>query len=188
MGAIEVMYVGLAIFSVPCTLYVFDFLKRLCETFRVNLKKKWIKNAVLLLAIGVGCLCVDIYGIGAVIIFYLLFPQLLMQMLNRMLKKLNFFGCKRFETIWKTVYGSGVIPVIIVCMCVILGYFNMQRVRETDLQHKYRKTDSRRRLSDCADCRYSLRQFSFRRGDRAILPRVKRKRVGFGHFVRRYCG
>ncbi len=127
-----VIYVGLAIGSVIGALFCLDYLKRAYKTFLKRSPRKLHRIFIYVLSIGVGVLCLDIYGSGTVILLYWFIPQVVLMFINFIVKKLMRQSYDDKGRIWKNVYGSGIIPIIIMAVLVVCGWYNMHHVVATE--------------------------------------------------------
>lgn len=126
------MYLMMAVIAIPVAFYLYRFLKRICETFGVKTEIKGIKIGLYIVSACLGALCTNIFGLGAIIILHVLVLAFIIQFVNFIIKKLAGESYKEGFKVWKNIYGSGVIPIIITAVLIVYGYLNMHNVVETN--------------------------------------------------------
>ncbi|MBR6536843.1 MAG: metallophosphoesterase [Lachnospiraceae bacterium] len=126
------IYVCLAIGAVIGALFCLDYLKRAYKTFLGRSPRKLHRIFIYVLSIGVGTLCLDIYGSGTVLLLYWFIPQVVLMIINFVVKKGMGEAYDEKGRIWKKVYGSGIVPVVIMAALVSYGWYNMHHVVATE--------------------------------------------------------
>lgn len=134
-----VIYIGLAIGAVIGALFCLDYLKRAYETFLGRSPRKLHRILIYVLSIGVGVLCLDIYGSGTVLLLYWFIPHVALMFINFVIKKIMGQRYEKKGRIWKRIYGSGIIPIIIMVVLVSYGWYNMHHVVATEYTIKTEK-------------------------------------------------
>lgn len=127
-----VIYVGLTIGSVIGALFCLDYLKRAYETFLGRPPRKLHRILIYVLSIGVGTLCLDIYGSGTVLLLYWFIPHVILMFINFLVKRILGENYDKKGRIWKRIYGSGIIPLVIMVIWVPYGWYNMHHVVATE--------------------------------------------------------
>ena len=112
--------------------YLYKFLKRICETFGINTNNKWARVVIIVTTVFFTVMCINIASVGALIVLHIVMIALLVQFVNFIVKKIA--GKIYIEGFlpWKKIYGSGVIPVFLTAVILILGYLNLHNVVETN--------------------------------------------------------
>ena len=127
-----VIYVCLTIGSVIGALFCLDYLKRAYETFLGRPPRKLHRILIYVLSIGVGTLCLDIYGSGTVLLLYWFIPHVILMFINFLVKRILRENYDKKGRIWKRIYGSGIIPLVIMVIWVSYGWYNMHHVVATE--------------------------------------------------------
>ncbi len=127
-----VIYIGLTFGAVIGALVCLDYLKRAYDTFLGKPPRRLHRILLWVLAIGAGVLCLDIYGSGTVFLLYWFIPQVFLMLLNFALKKLLGETYEKKGRVWKRIYGSGVIPVVIMLALMLYGKYTMHHVVATE--------------------------------------------------------
>ncbi|MBE6727755.1 MAG: hypothetical protein E7562_03805 [Ruminococcaceae bacterium] len=112
-------------------LYLYTFIKRSFVTFGAPTDKKWVKIIMLLATFALSAWCVNFGGIGVIFVFYVIMLALILQLVNFILKKSFKQRFKNGFSLWKKIYGSGLVPVFVTVLVLIMGYFNLHNVVET---------------------------------------------------------
>lgn len=126
------IYVGLTIGAVIGALFCLDYLKRAYRTFLGRSPRKLHRILIYVLSIGVGVLCLDIYGTGTVLLLYWFIPHVVLMGINFIVKKKMGQRYDEKGRVWKKIYGSGIIPIIIMVVLVGYGWYNMHHVVATE--------------------------------------------------------
>ena len=126
------IYVGLTIGTVIGALFCLDYLKRAYRTFLGRSPRKLHRILIYVLSIGVGVLCLDIYGTGTVLLLYWFIPHVVLMGINFIVKKKMGQRYDEKGRVWKKIYGSGIIPIIIMVVLVGYGWYNMHHVVATE--------------------------------------------------------
>ena len=118
--------IGLAIGA-----YLFFYVRRCFNTLGAPTEQKRIKLICALIALCMGLFAVNVY-IGMVIIGHLAVFVAIFQLINFIIKliarKKYADGC----SLWKKVYGLGVLPIICTVAVVIGGIINLNNVVKTE--------------------------------------------------------
>lgn len=120
------------VIAVPIAFYLYRFLRRVCETFGANTKKKAVKIIIGVVAACLGVAGTNMASISAIIILHVLVAALLVQFINFLVKKIAKKKHEEDLTVWKKIYGSGIIPVLLSAIVLTYGYINMHHIVETD--------------------------------------------------------
>ncbi len=125
------MYQTLGIFAgIVLAFYAFFLLGRLgryyADRFSWQFGRKYTLGLRLLLAIAVGIVCLDIWSAAAMValhlaVFFMLTDAVHFLILSR----------KPFPK-WQRLYGSGVLPIILLVCVMLYGSINMNQVVQTD--------------------------------------------------------
>ncbi len=134
-----VIYACLTIGAVIGALFCLDYLKRAYETFLGRPPRKLHRILIYVLSIGVGALCLDIYGSGTVLLLYWFIPHVILMFINFLIKKILGQNYEKTGRIWKRIYGSGIIPLVIMVVWVSYGWYNMHHVVSTEYTIKTEK-------------------------------------------------
>lgn len=126
------MYLMMFVLAVLICLFLYFFIKRICKTFGVNTDRKINKLIICAAALCLAIVCSNIFSFGAILILHVIGVSLLTQLVNFVIKLIAKDSYKERFKVWKVIYGSGVIPVIISAVLLTYGYINMNNIVETD--------------------------------------------------------
>ena len=122
------MYILLTPIIFLIALFMYHYLKRMCITFGISTEKNKTKIVLYALSICFGASCYSIKSLGIPIVLYFFIFALLFMLINFLLK---LFFKKRFLDgfkIWKKAYGSGILPILLTVIVLIIGYINMHNI------------------------------------------------------------
>lgn len=126
------MYILLIPIIFLIALFMYHYLKRMCITFGISTEKIKTKIVLYALSICFGASCYSIKSLGIPVVLYFFIFALLFMLINFLLK---LFFKKRFLDgfkIWKKAYGSGIFPILLTVIVLIIGYINMHNIVCTD--------------------------------------------------------
>ncbi|MFQ9933328.1 MAG: metallophosphoesterase [Lachnospiraceae bacterium] len=125
------IFIILVVAMVPIGLYMYFFIKRIFATFNARVEKKSIKILIIAAAVCLVVMCINIFSVTAIIVLHIVVAAMAVQFVNFIVKKI---AGEKYNAlnIWKKLYGSGIIPLLISAVLLIWGYFNMMNVTETD--------------------------------------------------------
>lgn len=128
--------IGLLIALVPVLVaiafFFYFFFRRMFSTFGANTKNKWAISALILLAILATLASAQIMSVVSIIMLHIVFIGLIVQFVNFLIKKIV---NKKYDdkfSVWKKIYGSGVLPILLTVVVMILGCFNLHNVVSTN--------------------------------------------------------
>ena len=107
-------------------IYLYHYLRRSLAFWGVKTDKKSVKGILIVLAVGLTSLVLYIWGVGAILILYLMLSAICMELLNLLIRKVW-----RKETKWDKVYRCGLVPLLAAAVILGYGYFNMRDIRDT---------------------------------------------------------
>ena len=122
------MYILLTPIIFLIALFMYHYLKRMCITFGISTEKNKTKIVLYALSICFGASCYSIKSLGIPVVLYFFIFALLFMLINFLLK---LFFKKRFLDgfkIWKKAYGSGILPILLTVIVLIIGYINMHNI------------------------------------------------------------
>lgn len=125
-----VMFLIMAAVMVPIGIYMYYFIRRALITFNVHAEGKKAKIIMITATVCLMALCVNIFSVMSIIILHIVCISMVLQLVDFILKKLAGGRYDKFN-IWKKIYGSGIISIIITALLFTYGYFNMRNVTET---------------------------------------------------------
>ena len=126
------MYIAMAVDMILMALYLYVFIKRICETFAPATHKKGVKIGIIIAAICLMVLGTVVFDIGLMVILHVMVAAWCMQLVNFIIKKLARDRYKDSFHLWKKIYGSVIIPIVVTTVLMVYGYINMHNVVETD--------------------------------------------------------
>ena len=122
------MYILLTPIIFLIALFMYHYLKRMCITFGISTEKIKTKIVLYALSICFGASCYSIKSLGIPVVLYFFIFALLFMLINFLLK---LFFKKRFLDgfkIWKKTYGSGIFPILLTIIVLVIGYINMHNI------------------------------------------------------------
>lgn len=126
------MYFVMAVLAVLISFYLYFFIKRICKTFGVNTDRKINKIIIGVVSLCLAIMCSNVFSFGAIIILHIIGVSLLTRFVNMVIRLIAKDSYKEGFRIWKVIYGSGIIPIIVSAVLLAYGYINMNNVVETD--------------------------------------------------------
>lgn len=127
------MYIMSALLAVIAFSFYYFYIRRACTVAGIDIKTDRAFGAVIaLIAACLAAVFASDMGIGAVFTLHILVFALVFDFANFIVKKAckkrYADGCKA----WKTVYGSGIVPLVAALVMVIAGYAVMNNVVRAD--------------------------------------------------------
>lgn len=122
------MYILLIPIIFLIALFMYHYLKRMCITFGISTEKIKTKIVLYALSICFGASCYSIKSLGIPVVLYFFIFALLFMLINFLLK---LFFKKRFLDgfkIWKKAHGSGIFPILLTVIVLVIGYINMHNI------------------------------------------------------------
>lgn len=126
------LYVMALIIAIPIGIYLYRYMKRMCDTFGFKTSKEAIRTRLYMASGACAIVCLDIFGMGMIILLHLVATALVFQFINFIVKLIGRAKYKEGFSVWKKIYGSGMIPLIITVVLIVYGYINMNNVVETN--------------------------------------------------------
>lgn len=125
----------LRFFLIPIVLgvavYFYFFLQRMLSTFGAPVKKRWMQIVIGFVALLLGWMCSDIRSLSIVVILHLFLLAVLMHPINFAMRKIFSGRSKKVTSVWRRIYGSGAIPILLSALILVGGYVNLHNVVET---------------------------------------------------------
>ena len=125
------MYIAMGIIAILIGVYLYRFVKRMCETFSVDIKTKRTKIIIYIVIVCLVLACLRFFSIGTIMLLHIMVTGWLMQLINFIVKKIAKERYRNGCRIWKFIYGSGIASILISVVIVAYGYHNMHNVVET---------------------------------------------------------
>jgi len=127
-----IMYLLMLPFAVGICFYFKAFLKRMLESFGADVSKKYINTLLWTASVCIGLVSLNLLRFGAVIVLHVLVISAVFQFVNFIIKKWAGDKYTKGFCVWKRIYGSGMIPLILTAVLLVTGYFNMHSIVRTD--------------------------------------------------------
>lgn len=125
-------FLGLAVIFFICIFgYLQLFSRRICKTFEFPLSEKRVKLIRLLLSASLSALAVLFFGYGIVFLLYMAVADVLISVIYAISLKFGDKEKKNFR-LWRKVFGSGALQLVISLIIIILGYFNFNNIVKTE--------------------------------------------------------
>lgn len=126
---IALILVALIPVLVAIAFYFYFYFRRMLTTFGADAKKRWVKlMLILLVALAVVASC-QVMNFVSIIILHIVFIGLIIQLINIPIKRI--FSKKYDGSLWKKIYGSGIVPILLSAIVLVGGYFNLHNVVAT---------------------------------------------------------
>ncbi len=127
------MYQTLGILAgIALAFYAFFLLGRLghyyADRFPWQFARKYTLGLKLLLAIAAGIVCLDIWSAAAMVALHLAAFFILTDVMNLLMRRLS----RKSSPKWQHLYGSGVLPMVLLACVMFYGSINMNQVVQTD--------------------------------------------------------
>ncbi|MCH5166175.1 MAG: metallophosphoesterase [Clostridiales bacterium] len=98
----------------------------------IDTERRSVRAVTLLLAACLALLSCSIFSLGAIFSLHVIAVALLMQFINFIVKCIGKSKYKNGFAVWKKIYGSGIVPVIVAVAMMVFGFVNMNNIVETD--------------------------------------------------------
>jgi len=126
------MNVVLAVLAILPTAYFFYLIRRLFKTLRFDVNSKKILVITTIISIVIWHFCTHVTGTIALFLFSILTIEMVVHIFDLIFTNiLTKSGHLQVLTVWKTIFGSLLIPVTVTVVMFICGYFNIRNVVET---------------------------------------------------------
>lgn len=113
---------------IPMGFYLYFYLKRtLLFWFK---ERKWIKKSCIILAIVLAALSINMFGTSALIVLHIVAISFLMELINVIIKKIKWK--RKPEHLWKKIYGSGILPVVVTAVVLVFGAIHIQDIHKKE--------------------------------------------------------
>lgn len=152
----------LRLFLIPIALgvavYFYFFLRRMLSTFGAPVEKRPIQIGIGVAALLLGWFSSDITGDTAIVVLHIFIFSVLMHPIHFAVKKLFSRRSEKTVSIWKKIYGSGAIPILLSTILLTYGYLNLHNVVQTSYMihtDKEIRTDGYR-IALIADVHYGV--------------------------------
>ena len=112
--------------------YFYFFLRRMLSAFGAPVEKRWLKIGIGIAASVVGWLSGDIMEFSSIIVLHVFLLAVLMHPIHFAMRKLFSKRSENVFGIWKKIYGSGAVPILLSAVIMIGGYVNLHNVVQTN--------------------------------------------------------
>lgn len=123
-GMIPLLIIG----AILIGFYVYAYLKRISVYWNFDTNKKTIKIIFLVFSIIVAFFGLNVWNIGAVVVLHWMAAAVIIDVLQFIIQKKKI----KVPSLWKKLYGYGIIPIAATILVISLGYWNMIDVVEKD--------------------------------------------------------
>lgn len=124
------MLLGLVII-IPVVVYTYIRLKRAAKFYGLDTGNKKVKIVVILLTIIVAILSLNITSAISIVVLHLLVASLVLDIVAFIVGKIRRANKEQSLSIWRKIYESGIIAVLITAVMVSYGVYNVWNVVET---------------------------------------------------------
>lgn len=125
--------IGPAIILVPIGVYLFFYFKRMLHSFGIDMNRKIPKRLLVVATIFLMAMSINTFSIVFVIVMHLFGFALVVQVIYSIAKRVKEKKKKEIGFI-KKIYESGLVPVVLVVIVMIYGYWNIGAIVEKDYQ------------------------------------------------------
>ena len=115
-------------------IYAYFYIKRIFAFAGVNMSRRSSKVICFCVALAVATACMNVWGIGALIVLHILALSVICDLLFLIFRKVYKKQDDRIGERVSSFYRSGLIPVIITAMLLGYGFYNMGHVVKTEYQ------------------------------------------------------
>lgn len=148
------MYIMSAMIAVLAFAFYYIYLKRACMTAGIDISRDLpFKAVILLISACFASYFSEEMGLGAILTLHLVVAALLFGLVNLIVKAATRKTCASgnksdiiprgffaiaskqkhsFNKVWQTIYGSGIVPLVVALAFVVGGYINMNSIVRTD--------------------------------------------------------
>ena len=113
------------------SIYLYYYIARALRRVKVDVKKNRVKLIIIALVLIIMYFSLRDLGIGIVVLLHIVVLALVMDLLNYIFKILSKRNTITFNK-WRTVYESGIVPIILTALILAYGYWNMNDIVEKD--------------------------------------------------------
>lgn len=113
------------------SIYLYYYIARALRRVKVDVKKNRVKLIIIALVLIIMYFSLRDLGIGIVVLLHIVVLALVMDLLNYIFKILSKRNTIAFNK-WRTVYESGIVPIILTAIILAYGYWNMNDIVEKD--------------------------------------------------------
>ncbi|MBQ7355323.1 MAG: metallophosphoesterase [Clostridia bacterium] len=112
-------------------LYFYFFLRRMLQTFGAPVNKRPLQIGIGAVSLLLGWFSSDIMGDAAVVVLHVFMLAVLMHPIHFAMRKIFSKRSEKTLGVWKKIYGSGAIPILLSALLLVSGYFNLHNVVQT---------------------------------------------------------
>lgn len=123
--------IGPLILLAPIAVYFFFYFKRSLGFWKVPVKKLWVKLLIAAVCALLMAASASIWSVNLIIIMHWFFLCVLVQLICCVLR-LAFRRNEKARQKVRSIYASGLVPVGLTIIVILLGYWNMNRIVEKD--------------------------------------------------------
>ncbi|MCD2501076.1 metallophosphoesterase [Clostridium sp. NSJ-145] len=120
-----------ALLMILLSIYLYYYIARALRRVKVDVKKNQVKLIIISLVLIIMYFSLRDLGIGIVVLLHIVVLALVMDLLNYIFKILSKRNTIAFNK-WRTVYESGIVPIILTAIILAYGYWNMNDIVEKD--------------------------------------------------------
>lgn len=120
-----------ALLMILLSIYLYYYIARALRRVKVDVKKNRVKLIIIALVLIIMYFSLRDLGIGIVVLLHIVVLALVMDLLNYIFKILSKRNTITFNK-WRTVYESGIVPIILTAIILAYGYWNMNDIVEKD--------------------------------------------------------
>jgi len=124
-----ILFLGMFPFAVGIAFYFRRYFKRMAACFNLDNTAKWVRILLWILPLLVGALCLNPLRFGAIIVLHVFVLSLLAELLDLVLRGML---KNKAGFLWKKLYLSGMLPIVLTVALLVTGYVNMHAVVRTD--------------------------------------------------------
>ncbi len=127
-------YIMLPILAILIAVYCRFYIMRACRTFGLGQGRYRIAVVIVVAVVsgGIATLCMFVMPVALFMAHVMAF-SLIVRAVNLLIKSISGKKYKRGFGTWKTIYGFGILPIILATSVLLGGYVNMNTVTATNV-------------------------------------------------------
>lgn len=112
--------------------YSYVAIRRAALFYHINVKKTSAKLIIALCAAGLAVLCRNVMDMSTIAVLHILGIALVLDLISVILRLLPGKKTGRGMRIWRNIYGSGLVPVLLTILIFLYGFYNINHIVQTN--------------------------------------------------------
>ncbi len=118
-------------FSLGIATYFYFFLRRMLTVVGAPIDKRPLKLIIGAIALILGLMSTNLGGVSSAVLLHIFLLAVLMHPINFFLRRLTARRAPRLAELWRKIYNSGAIPLLLSAIILFGGYLNLHHVVAT---------------------------------------------------------